>query len=216
MSAPRAGTAPLRIAVLGASGATGQLVTAQALQRGHVVVAVARDPRSVAVPDHERLVRVAGDVLDPEGLAAALAGSDVVVSALGNRPGAGPQVLAAGARSVLAAGPPRIVWLGAFGTGASAGPAGALTRALLRVVLRAELDDKVSADALVAAAGGTVLHAGPLTNGAPAPARRTVALADAPRRLFPRTISRATVAAALLDEAQATAPRPGVLVPLAR
>jgi uncharacterized protein YbjT (DUF2867 family) len=207
---------PLRIAVLGATGATGALVVRQALERGHTVVAVARDPSAVDAPEHQRLVRAAGDVLDPKGLEAAIAGSDVVISALGNRPGGGPQILAAGARAVLAAAPPRVVWLGAFGTGASAGPAGAPTRALLRLALRGELDDKATADGLVVAAGGTVLHAGPLTTGALSAIRRTVDLADAPRRLFPRPVSRATVAAAMVDEAEDASPRAGVRVPLGR
>jgi uncharacterized protein YbjT (DUF2867 family) len=216
--ARRSADTPLRIAVLGATGATGALLVRQALERGHTVVAVARDPTRVDAPDNERLVRAAGDVLDPEGLAAAIAGSDVVVSALGNRQGGGPQILAAGARAVLAAEPPRVVWLGAFGTGASAGPAGTPTRALLRLALRGELHDKATADGLVVAAGGTVVHAGPLTNGALSSSRRTVDLADAPRRLLPRPVSRATVAAAMLDEAQAEAAVAGgrIRVPLAR
>lgn len=208
--------APLRIVVLGATGGTGRLLVEQALERGHSVVAVARDPTGLDAPEHERLVGAAGDVLDPEGLAAAIAGSDVVVSALGNRPGGGPQILAAGARAVVAANPPRIVWLGAFGTGASAGPAGAPTRALLRLALRGELDDKATADGLIVAAGGTVIHAGPLTNGALSGNRRTVDLADAPRRLLPRPVSRATVAAAMLDEAEAAATGGGIRVPLGR
>jgi uncharacterized protein YbjT (DUF2867 family) len=206
----------LRVVVLGASGATGVLLVRQALERGHSVVAVARDPTGVDLPDHDLLVRAAGDVHDPDGLAAALAGSDVVVSALGNRRGGGPQILAAGARAVVAAGLPRIVWLGAFGTGDSAGPAGAPIRALLRLALRGELEDKATADGLIVAAGGTVVHAGPLTNGALSSTRRTVGLEDAPRGILPRPVSRATVAAAMLDEAEAASPRAGIRVPLGR
>ena len=52
-------------------------------------------------------------------------------------------------------------------------------------------------------AGGTVFHAGPLTNGPLSPDRRTVGLDAYPRRLFPASVSRATVAAAMLDEAEA-------------
>jgi hypothetical protein len=68
--------------------------------------------------------------------------------------------------------------------------------------MRAELGDKVAADTAVLDAGGTVFHAGPFSDGAPGPARRTVALRDLPRRAFPARVSRATVAAAMLDEAE--------------
>lgn len=108
----------------------------------------------------------------------------------------------------------RIVWLGAFGTGRSADIAGALTRGILRLALKTELADKVGADLEIINAGGTLFHAGPLTNG-PLSAYTTVQLEDVRRRLVPSTISRATVASAMLDAAEGSAPRGGILVPLA-
>ncbi|KUL40041.1 hypothetical protein ADL15_08330 [Actinoplanes awajinensis subsp. mycoplanecinus] len=107
--------------------------------------------------------------------------------------------LEAGAVAAVASGVPRIIWLGAYGTGRSAERAGGVTRAILRLVLGAEVPDKVAADSAILAAGGTVFHAGPLAPGPPA--HRTVALDAVPRRVFPSRISRAAVAAAMLDEA---------------
>lgn len=204
--------APLEVTVLGATGATGLELTRQALDRGYAVVAVARRPERIALPDSARLIRRAADVRDPPAIAAALRGSAIVLSGLGVARREQADVLLAGARAVVAARPGRIVWLGAFGTGPSAQTAGPVTRALLRLVLGRELPDKVAADTLVLAAGGTLVHAGPLTNHTLSPSRRTVPLDRVPQRLLPAFVGRATVAAAMLDAAeQATT---GVLVPL--
>lgn len=205
----------MHLAVLAASGATGRHLALQALDRGHTVTAVARDLSRLNLPESDRLYRVSADVQDPSSLAWALAGTEVVVSGLGSTQGSTGGVLTAGARAVVDAATPRIVWLGAYGTGASAQAAGALTRAVLALALHGEIPDKVAADTLVLDAEGTVFHAGPLTNGPLATTRRTLPLAAAPRRLFPHRVSRATVAAAMLDEAETGNHAGQVLVPLA-
>jgi uncharacterized protein YbjT (DUF2867 family) len=191
----------MHLAILAASGATGLALTQQALERGHTVTAIARTPSRIAVPDHPQLTRVAGDVRDPATIAAALSGSDVVLSGLGQSKGDTPGILTAGARAVADAHPARIIWLGAYGTGPSAQAAGFATRTLLKA-MGAELADKVTADATVLAAGGTVFHAGPLSNAPGSAQRRTVGLDQAPKRFFPARVSRQTVAAAMLDEAE--------------
>lgn len=203
----------MEITVLGASGATGRELTRQALERGHSVVAIARTPAKIVDFDSPLLTRVAADVLDPGSIAAALRGRDVVVSGLGIARGDKPGVLLAGARAL--AGVPRVVWLGAFGTGPSARAAGPVTRGILRM-LGDQLPDKVAGDAIVLDAGGTVFHAGPLSNKALGPSRRTVGLGDAPKRLLPSMVSRATVAAAMLDEAENPVFAGGIAVPLER
>jgi len=134
-----------------------------------------------------------------------------VLLARGDEPGA----LTAGARAVVAAQPLRVVWLGAFGTGPSADAAGVVTRTLLRM-LGDELPDKVTADATILDAGGTVFQAGPMSNGPLSPTRRTVGLGEAQKRLFPARVSRATVAAAMLDEAEDPAYPGAVAIPLDR
>ncbi|MFC8177276.1 NAD(P)-dependent oxidoreductase [Rhodococcus sp. NPDC057297] len=200
----------MHITILGASGATGHQLTGQALERGHTVVAIARDPGRIALPDAPHLTKVSADVFDAESIERVIDPGTIVISGLGVTTG-GVGTLDAGARSIIAARPSRIIWLGAFGTGTSGEAAGAFTRWLLRRVMGKELPDKVSADAAVLDAGGTVFHAGPLTDKLRADTWKTVELADAPRRIFPATISRATVAAAMLDEAESCA-FPGVTV----
>jgi hypothetical protein len=199
----------MELTVLAAAGATGVELTRQALARGHVVTAIARAPERIAVPDSSRLIRVAADVTDAEGIAKALRGSEIVLSGLG---GAG--ILTAGARAAVDAG--RVVWLGAFGTGESAAHAGWATRALLGTFMRSELPDRIGADTTVLRAGGTVFHAGPLSSGPLSPVRRTVGLYGVPRRFFPARVSRATVAAAMLDEAESPRYAGAIAVPLER
>jgi uncharacterized protein YbjT (DUF2867 family) len=206
----------MNLTVLGATGATGRELTGQALQRGHTVTAIARDPARITVADPARLTRVTADVRDPESMTRALAGSTIVLSGLGVARGEKPGVLSAGARAVADAGPRRIIWIGAYGTGTSAAAAGVLTRTLLRTFMRAELEDKVTADTTVLTAGGTVFHCGPLSDGPLSPARRTVTAENAPWRIFPARVSRATVAAAMLDEAESGQHLGQTVIPLNR
>jgi len=205
----------MELTILAASGATGLELTRQALLRGHTVTAIARRPDRITVADSDRLIRVAADVRDPQSIAAALAGRKIVLSGLGIASGDRPGALTAGARAVVAARPERVIWLGAYGTGPSARAAGAVTRTLLRM-LGDELPDKVTADATILDAGGTVFQAGPMSNGPLSPTRRTVGLGEAPRRLFPARVSRATVAAAMLDEAEEPAHPAAIAIPLER
>jgi len=205
----------MQLTILAASGGTGRELTRQALERGHTVTAIARTPGRIDVPDSARLTRVAADVRDPDSMKAALRDSEVVLSGLGVAYGDPPGTLTAGARAVTEAQPQRIVWLGAIGTGPSAHAGGLLVRFLFRA-MRAKLEDKVAADAIVLQAGGTVFHAGPLGNGPLSPARRTVGLDGYPRRIFPAGVSRATVAAAMLDEAEAPRYQGAIAIPLER
>lgn len=201
----------MNLTVLAASGRTGLALTREALRRGHTVTAVARDPGRIAVADSPGLHKVAGDVEDPASIAAVVGAGSVVLSALGtDRAG----ILLTGAKAVVAAGPRRIIWLGAYGTGRSADAAGAAA-GMLAKVLGDRLGDKIEADATVLAAGGTVFHAGLLTDGPESPGRRTAGLDAAPPLDLETPISRETVAAAMLDEAETPRFTGTLAVPLA-
>ncbi|MFD5337857.1 NAD(P)-dependent oxidoreductase [Streptomyces hawaiiensis] len=201
----------MNLTVLAASGQTGIALTRQALRRGHTVTAIARDPERIALPDFPNLRKVAGDVNDAAGITAAVDKDSVVLSALGtDRAG----ILLTGARAVVAAGPRRVIWLGAYGTGKSAEAAGESAGVLVKV-LGDRLADKVEADNTVLAAGGTVFHAGMLADGPESPRRRTVGLEAAPPFDLGAKVSRETVAAAMLDEAEKPTFPGAVALPLA-
>lgn len=205
----------MHITILGATGATGRHLTEQALERGHTVVALARDPARITLPNSTNLTTVAADVFNASSIAHAIVPGTTVISGLGVAKDASG-TLEAGARAVIDAHPDRIIWLGAYGTGASADAAGPLTRWLLRRVMGNELSDKVTADSAVIRDGGTVFHAGPLTNKGLASDWKVAGLHAVPRRLFPATISRATVAAAMLTEAETSKFLGMTVVPLTR
>src|SRR5438093_12457477 len=71
------------LVIFGASGQTGRLVVAQALQRGHTVRAFARNLSPLEV-QHTRLTRLAGDVSDAGAVTRAVAGTDAVICTLGS------------------------------------------------------------------------------------------------------------------------------------
>ncbi|QHC23366.1 NAD(P)-dependent oxidoreductase [Streptomyces sp. GS7] len=73
----------MRIAVFGANGPTGRRLTDQALAAGHEVVAVTRRAGSLA--ERPGLAVAVADATDPAAVAAAIDGTDAVLSALGAR-----------------------------------------------------------------------------------------------------------------------------------
>src|ERR687888_2308318 len=74
----------MRLTIFGASGKTGRHLVEQALEAGHTVTAVVRDPARLPLR-HDRVQVVKADVLDPAAIGPAVAGVDAVVSALGPR-----------------------------------------------------------------------------------------------------------------------------------
>ncbi|NBE50100.1 NAD(P)-dependent oxidoreductase [Streptomyces boluensis] len=74
----------MRLTVFGATGGIGQEVVRQALDTGHEVTAVVRDPARLTVTG-DGLTVVRADLRDPEVLRDAVAGRDAVLSGLGAR-----------------------------------------------------------------------------------------------------------------------------------
>ncbi|MGW6410646.1 NAD(P)-dependent oxidoreductase [Streptomyces vinaceus] len=109
-----------KIALFGATGTIGTRVLREALDRGHEVTAVVRDPAKLVGSGAEMMP---GDVLDPHSVAEAAVGQDVVVSAVGPG-GADPAVLVTAAKSLIGGvctlGPdaprPRVIVVGGAGS----------------------------------------------------------------------------------------------------
>jgi putative NADH-flavin reductase len=72
---------PLRILVYGATGKVGRHVVDEALQRGHTVTAVSRDPSRIE-RQHDNLSAVAGDLLDPQSIELLVQDKDVIIVAV--------------------------------------------------------------------------------------------------------------------------------------
>jgi putative NADH-flavin reductase len=74
----------MKLVIFGATGGTGAQLVARALDAGHDVTAIARNPDTVAQRGHAHLTVLGGDVLDPSTWAADIAGHDAVLSCLGS------------------------------------------------------------------------------------------------------------------------------------
>ncbi|MFC5401356.1 NAD(P)-dependent oxidoreductase [Cohnella soli] len=72
----------MKVIVFGATGGTGRQVVEQAIESGHEVTVVARNPEAVDIRN-ERLEVVRGDVLNLDSFSERIAGKDAVISALG-------------------------------------------------------------------------------------------------------------------------------------
>lgn len=111
-----------KIALFGANGTIGSRVLREALDRGHQVTAVVRDPAKLT-EQHPNLTVTTGDVLDPQSVAAVAQGQDVVVSAVGGGDGPGhiatikpaAESLVAGLRT-LGDAAPRLITVGGAGS----------------------------------------------------------------------------------------------------
>ncbi|WP_328925093.1 NAD(P)H-binding protein [Streptomyces sp. NBC_00190] len=155
----------MKITVFGATGGVGREVVRQALDAGHEVTAVVRDPARLPVPAHERLhVATVADVTDQEALLPVVSGQDAVVSALGaatnkqakQTPIAGP-ALDAITSAMDRAGVRRLSAVSAAPVGRLPDGEGVFTRAvvypLLRRLLRDVYADLADMEAAMGASG---------------------------------------------------------------
>jgi putative NADH-flavin reductase len=75
----------MNIAIFGATGATGKLLTHRCLAMDHKVTALVRTPSSFSIADSDRLRVIEGNAFDPAAVRQTVKGADVVLSALGAR-----------------------------------------------------------------------------------------------------------------------------------
>ena len=94
----------MRIAVFGATGKVGRLVTEQLLTAGHEVTVLVRTPDKLTI-DHPCLAVRIGQLSDAATVRDVVVGSDAVISALGPslRRGARGTPVTDGTRSIVAA-----------------------------------------------------------------------------------------------------------------
>ncbi|MFJ9578855.1 NAD(P)-dependent oxidoreductase [Streptomyces sp. NPDC101191] len=195
----------MKLTVFGATGGIGREVVRQALDAGHEVTAVVRDPARFTVTG-ERLEVFRADLTDPEALRGAVAGRHAVLSGLGarNRAVAATGIAARLTRPVLSAmdaeGVRRLLVVSAAPLGPVPPGQGVADRAVLAIV-NSVLKD-VYADLRVmerelaaSATDWTSVRPPKLTNKPVTGRYRTVVGGNPPRG---RSLARADVAHAML------------------
>jgi putative NADH-flavin reductase len=109
----------MRIAIFGASGATGQLLVERCLAAGYEVTVLARRPESIPQRAVAQVRVVEGNAFDRTALIETLKGADAVLSALGARSLGKEDVLERAVPVIVTAmeacGPARLIVLGSAG-----------------------------------------------------------------------------------------------------
>ena len=159
----------MRLAVIGATQGIGLELVRMALQTGHEVTALVRNPAKLTLA-HPGLRVLAGDALDLGSVTAVCAGQDAVCLCIGVPPTRKPvQVFSQSTEVLLGDGPaPKLVVVTGVGTGDSKGHGGFFYNKLLNPLLLGTIyADKDRQEALLKAsqAEWLIVRPGFLTNG---------------------------------------------------
>lgn len=158
----------MKLAIFGASGATGHHVVKQSLAAGHNVHVLLRTEGSLNLKD-KRITSTIGTLQDAESVLAVVQNADVVISVLGARSNDSLYICSEGVRSILHAmersGTRRLIALSAYG--ASETKAASWFIRLVRKIIREKMNDKDVMESLVRESGidWTLIRAPALTNG---------------------------------------------------
>ena len=190
----------MKLAVFGASGASGRQIVEQGLETGHEVTAFVRNPAAITTK-HPELKVVRGDALDAASVSQAIAGQDAVLSAIGVNRRSTVTVCADSTRNIISGmkehGVRRFICLSAYG--ASETKDTALYSKVLRFFIGKRVEDKDRQEELLRASDLDWVSMRPplLTNGA-RKGRYRVGF-DIPIKLF-SSVSRADVAEFMLKQ----------------
>src|SRR5215207_6266008 len=142
----------MQLVVFGATGGTGRELVKQALGHAHSVRAFVRDPDKLKVV-HHRLEVVTGDVREAKSVAAAVAGQDAVLCALGVYERKPNTILSDAVRTIVEAMKAqgvRLLFVSSLGVGESKGQLGPVYNlVLLPTLLKEIFADKETAEAVV-------------------------------------------------------------------
>jgi putative NADH-flavin reductase len=192
----------MKVLIIGATGATGRVLMREALEQGHEVTALARNPSALAPEDHRPRV-LQGNALDASEVEAAVAGQDAVLSALGTRSTRPTTLFSQSTHNLISAmnkhGVRRLVCITGIGAGESKGHVGFLyDRIMLPFVVKNIYEDKNRQE--------EVIKQSDLEWVIVRPARLTDEAAKGEYRVYlggsytAKTISRADVAAFMLAQ----------------
>lgn len=143
----------MRLLIIGSTGGTGRELVDQALEHGHEVTALARNPEKLNVK-HRHLHTMKGDVTDLQSVEQAVGGQDAVLCALGTRVLRRNTIQSDGTRNIIRAmrhhGVQRLVLESSLDVGDSRGQLGFFFAHIIRpIFLRNVFADKEVQEKLV-------------------------------------------------------------------
>lgn len=146
----------MNIALFGATGPTGQQVVQQALEQGHSISALARNPAKLSI-QNARLKVVQGNILEPAAVEEVIDGSNAVLSCLGRRPFRDKGVVVQGTHNIIVVmkklGVRRLIIESAYSSGNSYALASSGMKFVVGTVLRWAYKEKEMMEPEVAASG---------------------------------------------------------------
>jgi putative NADH-flavin reductase len=170
----------MKLAIFGATGATGQCLVEQALDQGYDVTAFARNPLALTTR-HAHLSIVTGDVFRPANVEEAVANQEAVLCALGghdrlrvalSKHPRQPGLCSVGTRNILDAmkkyDVSRLICLSAWGVGDSKDRLPfAFKHIILPLLMKEEYEDKEAQEQLIqqSTLDWTIVRPARLTNG---------------------------------------------------
>ncbi|MDX2161890.1 MAG: SDR family oxidoreductase [bacterium] len=190
----------MKIAVLGATGETGQQFVQQALAQGHELTLLVRTPGKIAV-NHPKQTIVQGDARSLDDMTRTIRGQDAVFCALGSGYNLrGSDIRTEGTRQLIRAVKavgenPHLVVLSSLGAGDSQNQMSLPNRMFVRSILHNVLLDHEAQEALVRESGltWTILRPSGLNSEPP---QGIIQASQPPEPVNPRmSVSRADVAA---------------------
>lgn len=195
----------MKLLIIGGTGGTGRELIKQALEQGHDVTALVRDPAKVKTV-HENLQIIKGNVLVYEDVDKAVRGQDAVLSTLGHkRFFIYTNILSEGTKNIIAAmekhGVKRLICVTSLGINDSRFKLGLYyTLFVIPVILFFYFRDKAKQERLITASrlDWTIVRPGQLTNGKKRGTYKHGA--DAGNYILTKMISRASVADFILSQ----------------
>jgi putative NADH-flavin reductase len=196
----------MKVLIFGATGPTGRALVARALEKGHDVMAFARNPKGLDMEEEEGFRIFTGDVLQPATVDRAMVGQQAVLCAIGPRAHTGigetpTNVASVATRHILEAmartDAKRLISLSSVGVGDSRSQAGLVFK-LFHPLTKKQLADKEIQEDLVqkSTVDWVLVRPTSLTNG-PARAQFRITTDGTP---VPSRIARADVAAFMVDQ----------------
>ena len=192
----------VKLLVLGGTGGTGRQVVAQALEAGHDVTVLARNPSGAAI-QHQRLRIVEGDVRASAALGEAMRGQDAVISAIGRgKSFRSENLIAQSVPGIIAAmrenGVTRLVFTSAIGVGETYRDCPLPQKVFIRTLLRGIYADKIIGDQMIrdSRLDWTIVQPAALTDG---PLTRTYRVGEHLPLSGIASVSRADTAHFIID-----------------